>query len=272
MEFVTIRSATQLKFLIFYISGYEFPLMNGGIIMWKKIIDNNIETNYSVSDNGEIKNDKSGKLLSQRTQQGYKHVTLIIDKKSKSFRVHRLVAIAYIPNPDNKPYVNHIDGCRSNNNLSNLEWCTPSENTKHAVATGLMKPSKERKVIQYSLNGEKVAEYISISEAAKSTNSLPEKIVECCHFTRKTHNNYQWRYKEDEVEKLQKVDAPLTAKKKVAQINPKTGEIIAVYNSLCSAAKAVNGTQSAITHVIKGDKGTKTHKGYQWKLVDDIVH
>ena len=55
-------------------------------------------------------------------------------------------------------------------------------------------------------------------------------------------------------------------------INPKTNEIIAIYDSFCQAAKAVNGTQSAITHVIKGDKQTKTHKGYGWKLVDDIVH
>ena len=63
-----------------------------------------------------------------------------------------------------------------------------------------------------------------------------------------------------------------TTAKRVAQINPKTNEIIAIYDSFCQAAKAVNGTQSAITHVIKGDKGTKTHKGFGWKLVDDIVH
>lgn len=62
---------------------------------------------------------------------------------------------AYIPNPENKPYVNHLDGCRSNNLVENLEWCSPSENTKHAVKTGLMKPTKERTVIQYNLNGEK---------------------------------------------------------------------------------------------------------------------
>ena len=88
--------------------------------MWRKIIVDNLETNYSVSDCGEVKNDNTNKLLSLQTQQGYKHVTLSINNKSRRFRVHRLVAFAYIPNPNNKPYINHIDGCRSNNKVENL--------------------------------------------------------------------------------------------------------------------------------------------------------
>lgn len=240
--------------------------------MWKKIIIDGNETNYSVSTNGEIKNDNTDKILSQRTQQGYKHITLTINKKAKSCRVHRLVATAFIPNPENKPYVNHIDGIRSNNNVTNLEWVTPAENTQHAVRTGLMQPTRERIVIQYSLAGQKIKEYVSIMEAARETNSLPEKITQCCRFERNSHNYFQWRYKEDEVDRLQSVSLPITISKKVAQIDTQTGKIICIYNSLCQAARAVDGTQSAITHVIKGDKGTKTHKGYGWKLVDDIVH
>ena len=240
--------------------------------MWKKIIYNNQETSYSVSDTGEVRNDKTNKLLKLSMQQGYYHVTLSINKKAKRFRVHRLVAEAFIPNLENKPYVNHIDGCRSNNNLYNLEWVTPSENTQHAVKTGLMSPTRERAVIQYSMDGEKIQEYISISEAARQTGSLVEKIVCCCRHERVTHNNFQWRYKDEEVKKLSPVEERITAPKRVAQIDPKTNEIIAIYDSMCQAAKAVNGTQSAITHVIKGDKQTKTHKGYGWKLVDEIVH
>lgn len=240
--------------------------------MWKKIIIDKIITNYSVSDDGRVKNDITQKELSQRTQQGYKHVGLTINKKPKSCRVHRLVAIAFIPNPDDKPYVNHINGVRSDNRMENLEWVTPAENTQHAVSIGLMKPTREREVVQYSLNGEKIKVYCSINEAARQTNSLVEKIVQCCQYQRKTHNNFQWRYKEDEADKIQSVEAPKTSPKKVAQLDPKTGEVIAIYDSYCQAAKAVGGTQSAITHVIKGDKGTKTHKGYGWKLVDEIVH
>lgn len=240
--------------------------------MWKKIFIENIETNYSVNEIGEVKNNITNKILTPRIQQGYKHITLYINKKPKSCRVHRLVASAFIPNLENKPYVNHKNGIRSDNRVENLEWVTPSENTQHAVDTGLFKPTREKGVVQYSLSGEKIATYCSISEAARQTNSLVEKIVVCCQFIRKTHNNFQWRYKEDEVDRLQSVNPPKTKSKKVAQINPRTGEIIAVYDSLCKAAKAVQGTQSAITHVIKGDKGTITHKGFKWKLVDDIVH
>ena len=57
----------------------------------------------------------------------------------------------------------------------------------------------------------------------------------------------------------------------ITQIDPKTNEVIAVYPTLHAAAKAVNGTQSAITHVLKGDKQTKTHKGFIWKKVEEIV-
>lgn len=240
--------------------------------MWKKIIYNNQETSYSISDTGEVRNDKTNKLLKLSMQQGYHHVTLYVNKKAKRFRVHRLVAEAFVPNLENKPYVNHIDGCRFNNNVYNLEWVTPSENTQHAVKTGLMKPTREKAVIQYSMDGEKIQEYISISEAARQTGSSVEKIVNCCKHERVTHNNFQWRYKDEEVKKLPPVEERITAPKRVAQIDPKTNEIIAIYDSMCQAAKAVNGTQSAITHVIKGDKQTKTHKGYGWKLVDEIVH
>ena len=97
--------------------------------MWKKVIYNNQETSYSVSDIGEVKNDKTGYILKPAIQQGYAHVTIYIDKKPKRVKIHRLVATAFIPNLDNKPYVNHKDGIRSNNNVNNLEWVTFKENT-----------------------------------------------------------------------------------------------------------------------------------------------
>lgn len=239
--------------------------------MWKIIFYNGKETNYSVSNIGEVKRNNPERLLKQQTQQGYKHITLQIEGKPKRFRVHRLVAEAFIPNPDNKPYVNHIDGDRSNNAIDNLEWVTPGENTRHAVVTGLMTPTREREVVQFSLNGEKIAEYRSISEAARQTNSSVDKICNCCCFTRRTHNNFQWRYKNECGEKLSSVESCPTAPKAVAQINKNTGEIIAFYPSMTAAAKAVGGTESAIYHVIKGDKQTKTHKGFGWKMVEEIV-
>ena len=144
--------------------------------MWKTIIYNNTATNYSVSDNGEVRKDTNNYMMKLQIQQGYQHVTLQINGKPKRFRVHRLVAEAFIPNPENKPYVNHIDGNRQNNNINNLEWVTPAENTQHAVNTGLMLPTKERAVVQFDLDGNKIAKYVSMREAARATNSKDAKI------------------------------------------------------------------------------------------------
>lgn len=239
--------------------------------MWKKIIDNNIVTNYSVSDLGEIRKDTNDYIMKPYIQNGYAHVTLQINKKSKRFNIHRLVAIAFIPNPENKPYVNHIDGDKTNNCVKNLEWVTAAENAQHAVRTGLRQPSRERAVVQFSLNGQKIREYKSLSEAARITDSSVAKISICCQRKRDQHNGFQWRYKDECCENLQPIEQYRTKKKKVAQIDPKTGKVIAVYESLQAAARAVNGSHSAISNIINHKKQTKTHKGFEWKVVEDIV-
>jgi hypothetical protein len=82
-----------------------------------------------------------GRLRKQSsTQGGYKIVSARVGNKTPAIYVHRLVAEAYIPNPENKPEINHKDGDPSNNHFSNLEWVTHSENMRHAVDTGALKP------------------------------------------------------------------------------------------------------------------------------------
>ena len=106
--------------------------------MWKTIIYNNTATNYSVSDNGEVRKDTNNYMMKLQIQQGYQHVTLQINGKPKRFRVHRLVAEAFIPNPENKPEIDHIDGNKSNNNVNNLRWCTHKENMNNHITRAKM--------------------------------------------------------------------------------------------------------------------------------------
>lgn len=91
---------------------------------------------YSVSNFGRVRNDTTGKIR-KLTFRIYVGVGLESSKGRKNCLVHRLVAIHFIPNPDNLPEVNHIDGNKENNHVSNLEWVSTSDNQKHAIRTGL---------------------------------------------------------------------------------------------------------------------------------------
>lgn len=93
---------------------------------------NGYERNYRLYIDGEVWSVKSNKFLKQETSKGYKRVTLSLNGKIKRFQTHRLVAMYFIGNKSNKPCVNHIDGNKENNHVSNLEWCTYSENENHS--------------------------------------------------------------------------------------------------------------------------------------------
>lgn len=100
----------------------------------KQIIDD-----YFATEDGRIWSNKTNKYVAQRIgPKGYYHVNLSIGGKCKTYQVHRLIAKAFIPNPQNFPVINHKDGNKLNNHIDNLEWCTYQYNTQHADKNGLI--------------------------------------------------------------------------------------------------------------------------------------
>ena len=120
---------------------------------------------YMVSNHGRVRSLKrhGDRIMPQTIQRrGYYAVTFWMDNKAKCVKVHRLVAETFIPNPDNLPEINHIDGNKLNNHVSNLEWCTRSHNVKHSFDTGLKQPhymtDEERKHLSDMWRGRPLTE------------------------------------------------------------------------------------------------------------------
>ena len=126
---------------------------------------------------------------------GYLIASLWNKMKRKYYLVHRLVAEAFIPNPNNYPQVNHKDENPSNNSVDNLEWCTPKYNANYGTRNQRMFNNMPKYcVAKYDLNGNYIAEYLSIKIAARENNISDSNIIKCCKGQRKTAGRYIWKY------------------------------------------------------------------------------
>lgn len=125
---------------------------------------------------------------------GYRRVILAKDGVNRGFRVHKLVALAFIPNPENKTQINHKDGDKHNNRAENLEWVTPSENQQHALKTGLRNGLKWRKTVnQYSLDGTFIRSWAGYVEINETLGFAKQAICHCCKGRCPTAYGYIWR-------------------------------------------------------------------------------
>lgn len=132
------------------------------------------------------------KILKNRIfQKGYYQVILCKDNVEKSFMVHRLVAETFIPNPENKPEVNHKWEIKIDNRASELEWSTHKENCEHR--SNILKKGCIKKVKQYDLDGNFIKEWNSIMEIKRELGINNSNIGECCKGRRKTAGGYVWR-------------------------------------------------------------------------------
>lgn len=146
-----------------------------------------------------------GKILCQKTNnRGYWQVHINTGRKTFDRLVHRMVAMAFIPNPLNLPQVNHIDEDKNNNRVENLEWCTNAYNKKYG--TGISRSAqntdyskrrnngKKRKVVQMDSDNNQIREWNSVKEAATAMGVHPHALSDTCCGIYKSCKGYHWKY------------------------------------------------------------------------------
>ena len=150
---------------------------------------------YAITSCGRVWSYTTKKFLKPGTNRwGYKIVVLSKNGKTKTYKIHRLVAEAFIPNPENKPCINHIDENKSNNALLNLEWATYQENNNYGTRNERAAKSRQKKVICVETG----IIYNSVKEAAKAVGAFQSNISSCLAGRYKTSGGFHWRYYKDE--------------------------------------------------------------------------
>ena len=189
---------------------------------WKDI--KGYEGIYQISDKGRVRSldrlDNKGRkthgriLAVKHDGGGYCQVALSKDGKQKYPKIHRLVALHFIPNPDNKPQINHKDENKENNSVENLEWVTSKENANYGtridrcyknrdyksigknISKGIKESGRCKPIVQYDLNMNKINEWDSAAEAGNFLNILPSGIGNVVRGGCQTYKGFIWKYKE----------------------------------------------------------------------------
>lgn len=151
---------------------------------------------YEVTSNGLVISIRKHMLLKPKIDRyGYPVVTLFCRNRPRYVPIHRLVAEAFIPNPENKPAVNHIDENKLNNSVGNLEWVTVKENDNHGTRNVRMAESKSQTPVVQILPDGSIRQFRGVKDASRCTGINRCQIAECCKGRAKTAGGYKWRYK-----------------------------------------------------------------------------
>jgi hypothetical protein len=175
--------------------------MNINVEEWRDVVD--YEGLYQVSNIGGVKSIRRDKILTPKhNHDGYLRIQLWRKQNVVFISIHRLVAEVFIENPENKPFVNHINGIKSDNRVENLEWVTQSENINHAWKNGLSKPQingKHSKAVdQLDLNGNYIKTFPSTMEVERQLGIPHSQISNVCKGKKNynTAGGFKWKYSE----------------------------------------------------------------------------
>jgi hypothetical protein len=220
---------------------------------WKKI--KGFEQ-YSVSTKGRVRNDLTGRFKELSEFKGYLK-TMFFYGSVKNYLVHRLVAEAFIPNPEGKPQVNHKDGNKMNNCVDNLEWVDNKENYVHSVVKGLN--SNAKRIIGRHLSGDKVF-FFSINTASRELGVDKSSIYRILEGKRKRAKGWTFE-RESPV-----IPNPRPVVKKIEVVNLDNG-FTKIYLSMNSCCLELGLSKTNVYRVLRGD--AKSHKGYSFRYVED---
>lgn len=151
------------------------------------------EGRYAVTEDGQVWSYKTKRFLKSKISRGYEQVVFSVENQQKTFSVHRLVAMAYIPNPEELPQVGHKDDNPSNNCVENLYWTNALENNSRAHRTNIISNQRKKQVFCQELN----RVFTSMEEAAEELKINAKGISNCCCGKAKTCGGYHWRYADE---------------------------------------------------------------------------
>lgn len=150
---------------------------------------------YYITEDGRVWSDVSQKFLKTfMSNSGYYCVNIRNKNFSKNCFIHRLVAEAFVPNPNNYQYVNHKDENKQNNNKDNLEWCNAKYNLEYNNLAKRSGDKRKKPITQYDLQGNKIRDWDSAKDAGVALGIDPSKITKVCKGKLKTTFHYKWSY------------------------------------------------------------------------------
>lgn len=238
--------------------------------IWKDIIG--WEGLYQISSYGIVKSfrKKEPHLLSTCVGTHGYCVVLLHDGNGqrKNERVHRLVAQAFIPNPNNYPYINHKDEDKTNNQVENLEWCTAEYNSNYGTCKKRIGLTNGIPVLKYDLDGNFISEYRTMTEAERNEGIDHANICICCEGKISNCNNFIWIYKGDEhtiQDRIKKVKNSITRPKKL-EMYDRDGKLMRTYGSILQASKTSGDSYMVINRQLKTGIITK-NAIHIWKQV-----
>lgn len=226
---------------------------------------------YEVSDLGRVRSlpreiktynggkwTRPGKIIKPITNKdGYQQIHICKDGKQSTITVHRLVALAFLDNPDNLPEVNHKNEIKTDNRVKNLEWCTRGYNNNYGTKNKRQSVVLSRPVAMYSLDGEKIKEFYGGHEAQRQTGILEQSISLCCLGKRQHAGGFRWKFADD------KTPFPKYRARKRSVVQKKGEKIIAKFGSISEAHRAtkINNIQACCCGKLP------TAGGYAWEYL-----